>query len=345
MNSSNCVQWTSPSNIALIKYWGKRKGQLPQNPSLSLTLKKAVSTFSLTWMNKKEKRPQISLLFDGKEHSFFEQRIRRFIQSIEDRCPFLLRYDLYLESSNSFPHSTGIASSASSMSALALCLCSMEKTIQNTLLDNESFTAKAACLARLASGSATRSLFSPVACWGENPLIPHSSNYKGVEVCGLHSIFYSYKNAILLVDTAVKKISSSEGHKLMNGHMAEKNRYTQARIHFERLHKAMRCGDLKTFVEVVEMEAMTLHGLLATSSPSFFLLRPVSVAVMEKIVDFRTKHGHPVCFTLDAGPNIHLLYPKKIASVVESFIHRELLPLLPKGRWMSDEVGGGPRQV
>ena len=342
---NNSVQWISPSNIALIKYWGKRDRQLPQNPSLSFTLKKATTTFNLVWMKKKGKKPRISFLFKGEKHTVFKQRIKSFIQSIEDECPFLPRYDLHLESFNSFPHSTGMASSASSMSALALCLCSMEKTTQKTLLNDESFTSKAAFLARLASGSATRSLFSPVACWGENSIVPGSSNYRGVEVTGLDPVFDGFKDAILVVDTTVKKLSSSEGHTLMNGHISEKNRYIQARVHFEKLHKAMRCGDLETFVHIVEREAMILHGLLATSSPSFFLLRPASVAIMEKIVHFRTTYGHPVCFTLDAGPNVHLLYPKKISSVVESFIRRDLLPLLPKSHWIDDEVGGVPERI
>ena len=125
------VAWTSPSNIALIKYWGKHGVQLPQNPSLSFTLNKALSRLTLSY----EARSNLSTPFDltftynGEEKPAFKERIEGFFKSVEDLFPFLRFLKIRIESSNTFPHSSGIASSASSMSALALCLCSVEDIV------------------------------------------------------------------------------------------------------------------------------------------------------------------------------------------------------------------------
>ena len=343
-SSSNNVQWTSPSNIALIKYWGKRGFQLPQNPSISFTLKKSTSRFRIVWKKKKNEKPETHFLFAGKRHRDFQKRIEKYLESIQQHCPFTRSYDLEMDSENTFPHSAGIASSASSMSALALCLCSMEEKLKNPFKSRELFFDKASRLARMASGSATRSLYSPVSCWGKTPLVPKSSDFMAVKMEGLHPLFNDYRDAILIVDPSPKTLKSSEGHQLMNKHIGAKKRFIQAELRLEKLLHSMKEGDLKTFGEIVEAEALTLHGLIATSSPPQILLRPNTLAIMEKITDFRKKTNLPVCFTLDAGPNIHLLYPEKISLKVESFINDELASLLHQGKWLADQVGGIPKQ-
>lgn len=347
-NSS--VRWTSPSNIALIKYWGKYGQQLPCNPSLSFTLKKSVSRFKLAWNKRGGKRGQIQLNFQGDpggrrgQQPAFQERIIQYMDSIRPLCPFLIHYDLKMESENTFPHSTGIASSASSMSALALCLCSMEQKItgqQHPKLSKDLFL-KASELARLGSGSATRSMFPKVVCWGQVPNIRGSSDFRGAPVEGIHPIFNDYRDAILIVSSRPKTLSSREGHRLMDGHPYARVRFTQAYSRFEKLLTAMREGNLPKFIEIVEAEAYTLHGLLVTSPRPHMLLHPNSLEAMERIVRFRRESGHLVCFTLDAGPNVHLLYPANIAPQVETFIKSELSPFLEKGKWLADEVGEGP---
>ena len=344
MNLSNSVQWTSPCNIALIKYWGKHGFQLPQNPSLSFTLKKSTSRFRLSWRKKKNEKRRVHFLFSGKKKEDFQKRIEKYLESIERYCPFICPYDFSMDSENSFPHSAGIASSASSMSALALCLCSMEEKLKSPLESKELFFNKASRLARMASGSATRSVFSPVSCWGKTPLVPKSSDLAAVRVDGLHPLFNDYRDAILIVDSSPKALKSSEGHRLMNEHIGAKNRFIQAKMRFEKLLCAMKEGDLATFTDIVEAEAITLHGLMATSSPPSILLRPNTLAVIEKITTYRKQTNLPVCFTLDAGPNVHLLYPKEIARTVESFIDSELIGFLHQKRWVADKVGGYPQK-
>ncbi|MCY4523104.1 MAG: hypothetical protein OXB84_00040, partial [Halobacteriovoraceae bacterium] len=280
MNRSNSVQWTSPSNIALIKYWGKKPHQLPKNPSLSFTLKRSTTRFKLSWSKKKNDKQKTSFLFSGKQETLFLKRIKRYLKSIEEYCPFIYDYDLEMESENNFPHSAGIASSASSMSALALCLCSMEEALKKSSESKKVFFDKASFLARMASGSASRSLFSPISCWGKTSVIPHSSDLKAVQVDELHPVFSDYRDAILLVDPSAKTLQSSEGHQLMNGHIAAEKRFVKARENLEKLFHAMKTGDLETFGEIVETEALTLHGLIATSSPPHLLLKPNTLAIM-----------------------------------------------------------------
>ena len=116
------VHWRSPSNIALIKYWGKHGRQLPRNPSISFTLNNAFTDTTLQYVAKQGNDQLINLSFNfsGAPNEAFRLKMVKFLESIVDIFPFLRQLDLKIDSYNSFPHSAGIASSASSMSALAL---------------------------------------------------------------------------------------------------------------------------------------------------------------------------------------------------------------------------------
>ncbi len=127
------ISWRSPSNIAIIKYWGKHGVQLPRNPNISFTLDKAFTETTLAFKIKEKKDGEISLnfLFENTPNEPFRLKQLKFLRSIVHIFPFLTDYELDISSHNSFPHSAGIASSASSMSALALCLCEMELVISD----------------------------------------------------------------------------------------------------------------------------------------------------------------------------------------------------------------------
>ena len=138
------VSWQSPSNIALVKYWGKTGQQLPVNPSLSMTLSKAFTETKLTALQRKIKGDvELDLWFEGKPNADFSKRISGFLQSITEIFPWLIQVSLKLETHNTFPHSTGIASSASAFSALALCLCSLDTELNGIMLDENEFRLKA----------------------------------------------------------------------------------------------------------------------------------------------------------------------------------------------------------
>lgn len=128
--------WRSPSNIALVKYWGKHGIQLPRNSSISFTLSNAYSETSIefTKKNTDNNKIEIDFLFEGKKNEAFQKRIEKFLNSIVSHFPFITSLNLQISSTNSFPHSTGIASSASAMSALALGLCSIENELTGTFM-------------------------------------------------------------------------------------------------------------------------------------------------------------------------------------------------------------------
>ena len=162
--TSGKVGWRSPSNIALVKYWGKRPGQIPENPSISLTLSAAhTDTYcSFEPTSKQDSDVTLSFSFEGKENPAFGDKIRKWLLSQVSDMPWLGQFDFRFESSNSFPHSAGIASSASAMSAVAMCLGDIEKQICDKLtIDYQ----KASFLSRLGSGSACRSVYPHAAMW------------------------------------------------------------------------------------------------------------------------------------------------------------------------------------
>ncbi|MFO7843878.1 MAG: hypothetical protein R6V16_08710, partial [Bacteroidales bacterium] len=130
---SKSVRWESPSNIALIKYWGKYGDQLPQNPSLSFNLKHSKTVTKIIYQKKESSESNIQYFFEEKQNESFEKRVKNYFEKISVYLPFLKKLDFKIYSKNTFPHSAGIASSASSFSALAHGLCSIEQELFHTL--------------------------------------------------------------------------------------------------------------------------------------------------------------------------------------------------------------------
>lgn len=341
--------WESPSNLALVKYWGKYGQQLPCNPSISFTLELAKTTTTWSIEPKAAAEPRalsLRFYFEGKEKADFLPKIEAWLKPLLAEKPFLLDYHIELHSQNSFPHSAGIASSASGMSALALCLCSMERELfpQGALADAEQFYREASRLARLGSGSACRSVYGGLALWGDMPGVAASSkDYALPMQDAVHPLFLDFQNAILLVSRKEKAVSSRAGHALMNGHIYAEQRYAQARDNMQRILPALKAGDLELVGEIVEEEALSLHGLMFNSRPSYMLMLPSTLSVLHKVRAFREETKTPLYFSLDAGPNPHLLYPASVATEVQAFIRSELLQHCEhKDAYLFDKVGKGP---
>jgi len=331
--------WKSPSNIALIKYWGKYDVQIPANPSISFTLSEAATTTRLRYA---EGTGKISVFLDGENTPSFLPKIQSFLDRTKDFFPFASKMDFEIHTSNSFPHSSGIASSASGMSALALCMMSVKKDLG---LPIDNFFEEASNAARLGSGSGSRSLFGPLAAWGEHAEVEGSSNEYAVAFSDVDPVFKSFQDTILLVDKGEKTVSSTVGHGLMNGHPYAATRFEQAHENQSALLTAMLEGDLETFGAIVESEALTLHGMMMTSMPYFILMKPNTLEVLNRIWAYREETGHPVYFTLDAGANVHVMYPESHKDVIMSFIESDLRTFCKDGSYLCDEVGHGPTQL
>jgi diphosphomevalonate decarboxylase len=347
VDDSGRISWTSPSNIALVKYWGKFGNQLPSNPSVSFTLNNAKTTMDFSWSPKDIVNDDIEIhfYFEGKKNDLFESKIKKYLEKNIEFFPFLKFLIVEIESSNTFPHSAGIASSASSMSALALGLCTIENEAFQLNIEESVLREKASFLARLASGSACRSIYGGIVSWGESSHSKvNSTNELPAIVNDLHKDFLDYQDSILIVDKAEKPVSSRAGHALMNDHPFAKVRFENANSNLSKLIDTMTSGDLDKFCEIVESDALELHGLMMNSNPSFILMRPNTLSVIEKIREFRQRTSLPVCFTLDAGPNVHILYPNKIKEEVLKFIDTELISFCENGKVIHDHVGQGPER-
>lgn len=342
------VAWKSPSNIALVKYWGKQINQIPANPSVSFTLKNCVTETVLEFNQKTNNQSVFSfdVFLDGQKRDDFKPKIETFFKRIEIYVPFIKEYHFNIKTSNTFPHSSGIASSASGMSALALCLLSLEQLLLTKKLTEEQFNRKASFLARLGSGSACRSIQGPLVVWGKHDLIPNSSNLFGEKYpLEIHENFKHYRDTILLVDKGEKSVSSTVGHGLMHGHPFAEIRFNQANQNVSKLIEIFKSGNLNAFIEIVESEALTLHAMMMTSLPYFLLMKPNTLQVINKIWEYRKQTGIHVCFTLDAGANVHVLYPEIEADVVDKFIENELVAYCQNGHYICDKIGLGAIKV
>jgi diphosphomevalonate decarboxylase len=346
---SGSITAQSPSNIALVKYWGKYGEQLPQNTSVSFTLSECRTETTLYFDKiSSSKNFTFEVYLDGKREKYFEPKINKFFERIERYVPFLKDYKFKIETKNTFPHSSGIASSASGMSALAVCLVSME----HGLLGGDLLTAlkersekevqKISFLSRLGSGSASRSIEGPLVVWGKHPKIEGSSNLFGVKYpYTVHENFSNYQDTILLVDKGEKQVSSSVGHDLMHGNPYSVERFKEANNNLAKLKAIFEVGDISAFIEIVESEALQLHAMMMASKPYFILMKPNTLEIINKIWDFRRETGSQVCFTLDAGANVHVLYPLLEKDTVQNFITEQVSAFCKHGEYIHDSCGLG----
>ena len=338
------VKWSSPSNIALVKYWGKRENQIPENPSISFTLSNCKTITEVTYSKKTGNDFSFDVIFEGEKNEAFKPKIQTFFKRIEVYVPFLRDFHFSIATSNTFPHSSGIASSASGMSALALCLMSIEMELGADYTE-EYFTKKASFLARLGSGSACRSIEGELVVWGQNEST-QSSDLFGIKFDGdLHANFKDFQDTILLVDKGEKQVSSTVGHKLMYGHPFAQERFKQAHENMDKLKSVFATGDLENFVKIVESEALTLHAMMMTSMPYFILMKPNTLEIINKIWAYRKANNSKVCFTLDAGANVHVLYPEQEKEAVLQFIKNELSDYCQNQQFILDHVGNGAQLI
>lgn len=337
------VVWKSPSNIALVKYWGKRTGQLPANPSLSMTLSRALTTTE-TEVHRTSGAAELVSLNGDPQHPFL-LKLRPYFHWLMQQMPVLEGYSFSITTENSFPHSTGIASSASGISAFTLCMIDVASRIAGINMSDKHLLHLASFAARMGSGSACRSVYGGFSVWGENDAITGSSDLFAIPVNEMvHPDMANLHDAILVVSSKPKSVASSLGHSMMNHHPFAPARFIQAENHLSQSLLALKNGDFELLGRIAEEEALTLHSLIMTSPGGNLLFEPESIALLKKIRQARST-GLPLFYTLDAGPNVHLLYPANAAVNVESFINAELLPFCEEGKVIFDKRGEGPQKI
>ena len=323
--SSQTVSASCPSNIALIKYWGKYERQIPANPSISYTLNNCKTNTSMEFVA--DEKFSVQTFLSGNEEKKFAEKIEKYFRNIEEFLPWILKGKYVIKTENTFPHSSGIASSASGFGAIAKCLMELDQQFSG-LQDSDFKLRKASFLARLGSGSACRSLYDGLVVWGATKEVEDSSDLYALQYPNdqIHEIFKHFNDWVLLIHEGEKSVSSTVGHSLMNTNPYAERRFQEAHENFAVLKEILKTGDMQNFIKLVEHEALTLHAMMMMSEPAFILMKTGTLEVINKIWDYRKETGLPLFFTLDAGANVHLLFPaEKDEDQIKEFIVKELL--------------------
>lgn len=222
-----------------------------------------------------------------------------------------------------------------------MCLVQMEEKIigpQDPVL----LRRKASFIARLGSGSASRSVFPHFALWGISSAWKDSSDEYAIPLTGFHPSFTNMRDSILIVESGQKKVSSSAGHSLMETNPFSTIRFKQARENLAILEAALMEGNWNTFISVMEEEALTLHAMMMTGRPGYLLMQPGTISILHSVRAFRKESGLRLGFTLDAGANVHLLYADSDARLVEPYIYSDLIKYCENDSVIMDRMGEGP---
>jgi diphosphomevalonate decarboxylase len=326
--------WRSPSNIAFVKYWGKKQNQIPANPSVSMTLKECFTETKVRFTP--HDGIEVKLLLDGKSEERFANKILSYLKSLN--APEFSNTHYEIKTRNTFPHGTGIASSASGLSAFGLCLTDYSYHVKGIEKD-DFFIEVASSLSRMASGSACRSVYGGFTTWGKYE--DSSSSDLFATPLQVHESITQLRDTILIVSNSEKSVSSTAGHERMKEHAYAATRFVEARNNFTHMVLALKRGDLDTMGAILENEALQLHAMMMTAPESFILMKPNTLTAIELIRDFRFQTKLPLYFTLDAGPNLHLIYPEHASAKIRTFITHELKPLTVK--IIEDQRGEGPK--
>ena len=332
------VSVSCPSNIALIKYWGKYENQIPANPSISYTLNHCKTITSMEFFA--DEPFSVQTFLAGNEEKKFAEKIEKYFKNIEPYLPWILKGKYLIKTENTFPHSSGIASSASGFGAIAKCLINLDEIFTIPNLESQiSNLKKASFLARLGSGSACRSLYEGLVVWGKTEVVEGSSDLFAVPYSNekIHPIFRNFNDWVLLIHEGQKSVSSTVGHGLMKTNPYAERRFQEAHENFEKLSKILETGDMEGFIKLVEHEALTLHAMMMMSDTAFILMQTGTLEVINKIWEFRKITGLALFFTLDAGANVHLLFPNDLDNDrIITFINQELLQHTQNGGVVKD---------
>jgi diphosphomevalonate decarboxylase len=336
------VTWRCPSNISLIKYWGKYGELLPFNPSISLTLKNAHTETKIEYMI--SDKPSIDYFSEGVRKTNMIYAIKEYFERLKEYFSFLPVLKLVIHSSNSFPEYSGIIPTSSEIGAIALCLCSIEEELTGTKASEEEFFRKASIIARLGSGCATRSIYGGSVLWGKHTELNSSSDSHAAPLD--HDSFLDDLNvAFLIVSKSHKTYSPPIRNVSMEFYNLASMRCEHAKVRSSMLLEIIRIKDYFAFCKLVEGEALTLHKMLLSSSPQSLLNYPITQYIIAQIRAFREKYSIPVCFTIDVAPNIHLLYPKQYRDIVLNFIKEKLVQNCEEKKWLDDMIGSGPEKI
>lgn len=301
-------KWSAqaPSNIALIKYMGKDDYELniPSNSSISYTLDHLTTTVEISLIRDHEDRWEP---IPG-SRKLSQSGIQRYLDHFKMLKDFYQVKDHFLiRSANNFPSDCGLASSASSFAALTK---GADIAFSDLGYKNGS-QFPVYQLSRMGSGSSCRSFFAPWAVW------------KKTEVFQMEFPFKNLKHKLIPIDIAPKTISSREAHQRIQNSLLFQDRKPRAEKRLDQLVDALKETNWARAYQICWNEFWDMHAMFETTQPPFRYITPKAFEALQMIYNFWEKNGDGPIVTMDAGPNIHLLFREdqdEIISRVEKFL-------------------------
>ncbi len=290
----------APANIALIKFWGKRNEtlRLPMNDSISLNLSSASTVTTVEFINnlREDKLILDGLSVTGEEKS----RVTKHLNVIREMAKISTK--AIVTTNNNFPRGAGMASSASGFAALSKAA----SVAAGLKLDERQLS----ILARLGSGSACRSVPDGWVEWKEgkdsNSSYAHSiHNFDYWDIC----------DVIAIVEKEKKKVTSTEGHAIAESSPFYKTRIKDMGGKIKKIKKYIKTKNFTKMGEIVESEALNMHAVMITSKPALIYWNGITLKLMVCVREWR-EEGLETYFTIDAGPNVHIICRQKDAQTL-----------------------------
>lgn len=346
----------APSNIALIKYMGKKTGDLevgknlPENASLSMTLSNLCTYLEISGSPENvdvllNQKPENALgempeLSDAGKEKFLKHigRFREMADELSQASDLTfesLEQKIALKTSNTFPHSAGIASSASSFAALSLAcfyyFVNDRERFRARFQNDSSLREVIARFSRLGSGSSCRSFFGPFCSWHDEKVSPTPSSLPDLV------------DLVLVVSHQPKEVGSSEAHarvktaQAWSGRAGHPTRPERANARFHQLARAVNEGNFGLVSTLAYDDFIDMHELFQTSHPPFTYMTTESKNVVNWL-ETQGLSGLEFITTMDAGPNIHVLVPKPSADALQKKIETRF----PDVKILRDVTSLGP---
>jgi len=315
---------TAHPNIAFIKYWGNRDEalRLPVNGSISMNL---AGLETRTTVRVDANLPADQLTLNGQALSGPPlTRVSAFLDVVRSMAGF----DDYAQvaSENNFPMGAGIASSASAFAALSLAAsAAYGLTLDETALSR---------LARRGSGSACRSVPGGFVEWlaGDSD----ETSYARAIAPASH---WPLADCVTVVAAGHKETGSTDGHTLAGSSPLQKARIAQVEQRLKVCRQAILERDFDALAAVMELDSNLMHAVMMTSTPSLFYWQPATLGIMQAVQAWRAG-GLPACYTVDAGPNVHIICPQANIEEVQ-----KRLAELPGVQKILTAHAGGPASL
>jgi len=292
---------SSCSNIAFIKYWGNADQQLRLAASPSLSMNLADLTITATVHFDPALEQDELIMNDVPAEGNAAERVFTHLDWVRRRAGLADRASVITHSN--FPTGAGIASSAAAFSALAVAGAAAAGLSLSQ--------AELSALARRGSGSASRSVPDGFCQW-----LANGSDDDSYATSIAPADHWALCDLVAVVSSEHKQVGSTGGHGLADTSVLQTARLASAQDRFAHCKAALLDKDLATMGPIIEADAVIMHAIMMTSRPPLYYWTPATLEIIHATAQWRAD-GLPVYFTIDAGPNVHLICEAGYADQVD----------------------------